>query len=227
MEKYIGIIVAEDKELEAIKQCMLDLSEINIYNLVIYKGIINNKTYLLVKCGVGKVNSARTAQILIDKFDIACIINTGSAGSVNSTLNIGDIVVGTKLVQHDFDVTAFGREKGFISDTGKFFESDKNLIEKCKIVKVKNQNILFGTIASGDIFCTDINMKNKIRDKFNCDCIEMEGAAIAQVCFLSNIPFIIIRSISDTPNGTNNIDFNTYLEFASKNCAEFIKQLAL
>lgn len=227
MEKYIGIIVAEDKELEAIKQCMLDLSEINIYNLVIYKGIINNKTYLLVKCGVGKVNSARTAQILIDKFDIACIINTGSAGSVNSTLNIGDIVVGTKLVQHDFDVTAFGREKGFISDTGKFFESDKNLIEKCKIVKIKNQNILFGTIASGDIFCTDINMKNKIRDKFNCDCIEMEGAAIAQVCFLSNIPFIIIRSISDTPNGTNNIDFNTYLEFASKNCAEFIKQLAL
>lgn len=227
MEKYIGIIVAEDKELEAIKQCMLDLSEINIYNLVIYKGIINNKTYLLVKCGVGKVNSARTTQILIDKFDIACIINTGSAGSVNSTLNIGDIVVGTKLVQHDFDVTAFGREKGFISDTGKFFESDKNLIEKCKIVKIKNQNILFGTIASGDIFCTDINMKNKIRDKFNCDCIEMEGAAIAQVCFLSNIPFIIIRSISDTPNGTNNIDFNTYLEFASKNCAEFIKQLAL
>ena len=227
MEKYIGIIVAEDKELEAIKQCMLDLSEINIYNLVIYKGIINNKTYLLVKCGVGKVNSARTAQILIDKFDIACIINAGSAGSVNSTLNIGDIVVGTKLVQHDFDVTAFGREKGFISDTGKFFESDKNLIEKCKIVKIKNQNILFGTIASGDIFCTDINMKNKIRDKFNCDCIEMEGAAIAQVCFLSNIPFIIIRSISDTPNGTNNIDFNTYLEFASKNCAEFIKQLAL
>ncbi len=225
MEKYIGIIVAEDKELDAIKQCMLDLSEINIYNLVIYKGIINNKTYLLVKCGVGKVNSARTAQILIDKFDIACIINTGSAGSVNSTLNIGDIVVGTKLVQHDFDVTAFGREKGFISDTGKFFESDKNLIDKCKKVKIPNQNILFGTIASGDIFCTDINMKNKIRNKFDCDCIEMEGAAIAQVCFLSNIPFIIIRSISDTPNGSNNIDFDTYLEFASKNCADFIKQL--
>lgn len=225
MEKYVGIIVAEDKELDAIKQCMLDLSEINIYNIVIYKGIINNKTYLLVKCGVGKVNSARTAQILIDKFDISCIINTGSAGSVNSTLNIGDIVVGTKLVQHDFDVTAFGREKGFISDTGKFFESDKKLIDKCKNVKIPNQNILFGTIASGDIFCTDINMKNKIRNKFDCDCIEMEGAAIAQVCFLSNIPFIIIRSISDTPNGSNNIDFNTYLEFASKNCAEFIKQL--
>lgn len=227
MENYIGIIVAEDKELDAIKNCMSDLSEISIYNLVIYKGIINAKTYLLVKCGVGKVNSARTAQILIDKFNIDCIINTGSAGSVNSTLNIGDIVIGTKLVQHDFDVTAFGREKGFISDTGKFFESDKNLIDKCKKVQIPNQNILFGTIASGDIFCTDINMKNKIRDKFNCDCLEMEGAAIAQVCFLSNIPFIIIRSISDTPNGSNSIDFNTYLEFASKNCAEFIKQLDL
>ena len=91
MENYIGIIVAEDKELDAIKNCMSDLSEISIYNLVIYKGIINTKTYLLVKCGVGKVNSARTAQILIDKFNIDCIINTGSAGSVNSTLNIGDI----------------------------------------------------------------------------------------------------------------------------------------
>lgn len=225
MNKYIGIVVAEIKELDAIKEIMSNIKESNIYNLKIYKGDINNRKYLVVRSGVGKVNAARTTQILIDKFDIEYIINSGSAGAVKENLNIGDIVIGKKLVQHDFDVTAFGREKGYIPEIGKIFESDENLINRCENIEIDKIKIKTGIIASGDIFCTDVKMKEKIREKFNADCCEMEGAAIAQVCFLNKIPFIVIRSISDIPNGKNQIDFNEYIKLASKNCAEFIKQI--
>lgn len=221
----IGIIVAEIEEMEAVKGIMEDVNSIDIYNLKIYTGKINNKDSLLVRSGVGKVNSARVAQIITDKFDLSFIINIGSAGGLNEGLNIGDIVLGQTLVQHDFDVTAFGREKGFIPETGKFFESDKNLLQKCKNIKIDNQKIVVGTIASGDMFLTDSALKEKIKQDFNATCVEMEGAAIAQVCALNKIPFIVIRSISDIPNGKNEIDFNEYLELASKNCAKFISEL--
>jgi len=221
----IGIIVAEVEEMEAVKEIMENINSTDIYNLKIYTGTINNKEFLLVLGGVGKVNAARVCQIITDNFDLDLIINVGSAGGLNENLNIGDIVLGEKLVQHDFDVTAFGREKGFIPETGKFFESDKILLEKCENIKIDNQKIVTGTIASGDIFLTDTNLKEKIKQDFNAACVEMEGAAIAQVCTLNNIPFLVIRSISDIPNGKNEIDFNEYLKLASKNCAEFVKQI--
>lgn len=224
MDNYIGIIVAEIEELEAIKSLMSSIEEMQIYDLAIFKGKVSNKDCLLVRSGVGKVNASRTAQILADNFKLECIINLGSAGSLKEALNIGDIVIGEKLVQHDFDVTAFGRDKGYIPETGMFFECDNSLLQKCKSIEIDNTNISTGIIASGDIFCTDIKMKENIIHEFNADCVEMEGAAIAQVCHLNNVPFIVVRSISDTPNGNNQVDFNEYLRFASKNCAEFIKQ---
>ncbi len=221
----IGIIVAEIEEMKAIENIMSNIEIKSIYEYKMVIGNINNREYILVRSGVGKVNAARTTQILIDKFDVKYIINVGSAGAINDNLKIGDIVVGSRLVQHDFDVTAFGHEKGYISEIGKFFESDSKIIKKSKDIKIENINIVIGTIASGDIFCTNIEMKDKIRKEFNADCIEMEGAAIAQVCYLSKIPFIIIRSISDIPNQKNQIDFSKYIKVASKNCAEFIKQI--
>ena len=224
--KSIGIIAAEDKELEAIKNIMSNIEEIHEYNLTIYKCNLNEKEYVLVKCGVGKVNAARVAQILSDTFDLEYIINLGSAGGLNDNLNIGDIVVGKSLIQHDFDITAMGREKGYIPDVGKVFERDKNLLEKCINIKEDNIKIVEGTIVSGDIFCTDVKMKEKLKTKFNADCTEMEGAAIAQVCHLNKIPFLVVRSISDIPNGNNIIDFNEFLDFASKNCAKFIDKLS-
>ena len=225
MEKNIGIIVATPEEMKELKNIMAESEKIRIFNLDFYKGKINDKNYVLVKCGVGKVNAARTTQILIDKFDIESIINVGVAGGLNNDINIGDIVIGEKLVQHDFDITAFGYEKGYISETGKFFESDRNLIERCKKIKIENVQIILGTIASGDIFCTDIKMKEKIGSKFNSDCVEMEGASIAQTSYLCNIPFLVIRAISDIPNGKNQIDYEQFVEKAAKNCAKFIKSM--
>ena len=226
-----GIIAAMKEEMQEIKKIMTETEERKIYELTFTKGKINNTEVVLVEAGVGKVNAARTTQILINNFDIEAIINVGSAASANDELDIGDIVIGKKLVQHDFDITAFGHPKGFISNVGQYVESDSKLIEKMEqtIVDLQDKEfkIKIGTIASGDIFCTEIKMKEKIRNKFEADAIEMEGAAIAQVCKLDNVPFIVIRSISDNPNGNNNITFDQFLEKAAKRCALIIEKFMM
>lgn len=226
--KIYGIIAAMQEEMQEIKKIMTEIEEKKVYELTFFKGKINNKNVVLVESGVGKVNAARTTQILIDNFKVEAIINVGSAGCANNELEIGDIVIGKKLVQHDFDITAFGHPKGFISNVGENIESDSELIRKMEqtISKLQDKEfkIKVGTIASGDIFCTEKTMKDKIRTEFNADAIEMEGSAIAQVCKLDNIPFIVIRSISDNPNGNNNITFEQFLEKASKRCAQIIEK---
>ena len=225
MKEY-GIIAAMQEEMQEIKNIMQEVKEEKIYELTFIKGKINDKNIVLVEAGVGKVNAARVTQILIDKFDVQAIINVGSAGSANDELDIGDIVIGQKIVQHDFDITAFGHPKGYISNVGQYVESDAQLIKKMEqtINKIDSNEfkIKIGTIASGDIFCTELQMKNKIGSKSNAAAIEMEGASIAQVCKLDNIPFIVIRSISDKPNGNNEITFDKFLEKASKRCAIII-----
>lgn len=223
--KKIVIIAAMQEEINSIKNLMKDYKLNKIYNIDIIDGIINNKEVILAKSGVGKVNAARVTQILIDNYDIEYLINVGTAGSLNDNLEIGDIIIANKLVQHDFDVTAGGDEKGYISNTGKYFKCDDILIEKSKkIINSLNQNFkaFVGLIATGDIFVQDITVKNRIKEEFDADCVEMEGAAIAQVCELDKIPFIVIRAVSDKPNGNNAIDFEKYLDKACKRYAEFV-----
>lgn len=223
--KYIGIIAAMDEEIASIKGLMNDITVKELYDLEFITGKINKKEIVLVKCGVGKVNAARTTQLLIDNFDIKYVINVGTAGSLNENIEIGDVVIGEKLVQHDFDITAGGHEKGYITDTGRYFYSNKDLIEKTKKVidnMNENFNAFIGTIATGDIFVQDIKVKDIIKKEFDADCAEMEGASIAQVCTLDKIPFIVIRAISDKPNGNNSIDFEKYLELACERYSKFI-----
>lgn len=226
--KTVGIIVAMQEELDEILNVISDIKINEIYNIQYIEGKIENSKVIIVKSGVGKVNAARTTQILIDKLNVEVVINLGSAGALNPELNIGDIVIANKLVQHDFDITAFNHNKGYITGVGDYIYCDENLINKFERVanNIENSayNIKTGIIASGDIFCTDIDMKNKIYSKFNADCVEMEGAAIAQVCYLDKIPFIVIRSISDSPNGNNAIVFDEFVKLASKRCADIIKE---
>jgi adenosylhomocysteine nucleosidase len=226
--KKIGIIAAMQEEKNAIVDIMQNIKNTNIYELTFIEGLINSKECVLVESGVGKVNAARTTQILLDKYDIEFVVNVGSAGTASDLLNIGDIVIGKNLVQHDFDITAFDHPKGYISNVGLEIKSDTSLVKKIEIAieKIKHQDfkIKIGTIASGDIFCTNPNMKEKINQKFNADAIEMEGAAIAQVCYLDSVPFVVIRSISDSPNNNNNITFDEYLDLASKRCAIILRE---
>lgn len=223
--KYIGIIAAMEEEIATIKKMMKDIKINNIYELNFIEGTIHNKNIVLVQCGVGKVNAARTTQILIDNYKLNYIINVGTAGGLKENIEIGDVVIADKLIQHDFDITAGGHEKGYISHLGKYFYSNKELINKTeKVMEGLNEdfNTFIGTIATGDIFVQDVEVKKKIKEEFDPDCTEMEGAAIAQVCTLNNMPFVVIRAISDKPNGNNGIDFETYLEMACERYAKFI-----
>lgn len=215
--KRVGIVFAMEEELVALKEYLKLSKEYNIFDLTFYEGTINNVECVLVQSGVGKVNAARTAQILIDNIKVDYIFNIGVAGGIDESLSVGDIVLGEKLVQHDFDITSFNREKGFIPGVGVYIDSDIYLLTIADSVLKSMQEVNYkrGVIASGDIFCTELKMGQKINSKFNALCVEMEGASIAQVCYLSHIPFLIIRSISDVPNNNNVI---TYEEFLSSSC---------
>ena len=223
MKKY-GIIAAMREEMQEIKKIMTDTEEKNIYELTFTKGKINKTEVILVEAGVGKVNAARTTQILIDNFEIDAIINIGSAGSANDELDIGDIVIGKKLVQHDFDITAFDHAKGYIPNVGVYLNSDEYLLRIAEKEKesFNETNFHKGVIASGDIFCTSEKMSKKINEKFNALCVDMEGASIAQVAYLSGVPFLVVRSISDIPNNNNKITYEEFLEESSKMVAKFL-----
>ena len=223
----IGIIAAEQEEFEAILNIAKVEERKEIYELNFAKCKIKDKICVLVKSGVGKVNAARATQILIDNFKPDYIVNVGVAGGLNPMLSIGDIVIGETLVQHDFDITAFGHAKGYIPGVGEKIYADDYLVKKIEEAIGNQEEKVYkyekGVIASGDIFCTAIPMRDKIYAKFNAECVEMEGAAIGQVCSLCNVPFVVIRSISDTPNGENEVTYEKFIKLASERCANILK----
>jgi adenosylhomocysteine nucleosidase len=194
--------------LKSVLNIMYNVDEINLYEKVFYEGYIRNTKVILVKSNVGKVNAARVTQVLIDNFNVKMVINVGTAGSLDNKLDIGDIVVASTLVQYDFDVTPFGRKLGEIENIGEYIEVDKNLLE------IFNKfNVTIGCIATGDKFVVDNEEKKRIKDYFNALCIEMEGASIAQVCYLCKLPFLVIRSITDKLDGSSKIDFSQLYGF--------------
>lgn len=225
--KKVGIVVAMEEEFEAVESKMKDIEIKQIYNLRFTIGKIGKKECILVKSGVGKVNAARTTQVMSDNFKLEYIVNVGSAGSINDELEIGDVVIGKEVVQHDFDITAFGHSKGYITGVGNSVKCDETLVKEMKNMlenePERNYKIKIGIIATGDIFCEDIAMKDKIRTKFDADVVDMECGAIAQVAYLNEIPFIVIRSVSDTPNGENSSTFEQNLKLASKRCANLLR----
>ena len=225
----IAIIAAENREMMAIRNIMKEVREKNIYNLTIFEGKIKDKECILTEAGIGKVNAARTTQIIIDNYEIKALINVGSAGGINKELDITDIVIGKDFVQYDFDVTAAGHEKGYVSGIGTKIKATEELVDQCenviKRIENKNYKTVIGTIATADMFCTDKNIAKEVRENFNAECVEMESAAIAQVCLLDKVPFLVIRSISDSPNGNNAMDFKKYISFAAKRCADILEEL--
>ena len=220
----IGIIFAMKEELDALLNVLTLVKEYSIFDLTFYECKLDNKEIVLVESGIGKVNSARTTQILIDNMKVDYIFNIGVAGGISEKVSVCDIVIGDKLVQHDFDITPFDHEKGYIPNIGIYLNSDEYLINLAKDIKT-DYNVYVGTIASGDIFVNDSKMSSKINSKFNALCCEMEGASIAQVCYLSHIPFLVIRSISDSVNGNNELTYNDFLLLSSKMVAKFMIEL--
>lgn len=220
----IGIIFALKEELNELLKILTLKKETKKYDLTFYECTLDNKEIILVESGMGKVNSARAAQVLIDIMNVNYILNVGVAGSLDSNLKVCDIVVGEKLVQHDYDIKPLGYKKSEIPGIGVYINSDEYLLKLSKDIEAET-NTYFGIIASGDIFITDEEMSKKIASEYNAICCEMEGAAISQVCYLSKVPFIVIRAISDSINGNNELSFEEFLSISSKKVCDFVHKL--
>ena len=221
----IGIIGAMESEVESIFANMTSKEKININNLTFYKGLLFNKDVVVVKCGIGKVNAALCTQLLILTFKVDKIINTGIAGATGKGLNIYDFVVSSQAVYHDFDTSFFGYKLGQVPGMEETFKADEDLqklalqaFEKSELAK--NHKIQNGLIASGDQFISGCERKSFIINNFHPLCVEMEGCAIAHTCFANNIPFVIIRCMSDCADDST---VETYEESkASKASSEFL-----
>ncbi|WP_434641094.1 5'-methylthioadenosine/adenosylhomocysteine nucleosidase [Thermoanaerobacterium thermosaccharolyticum] len=224
----IGLIGAMEEEIDILKHFISNVEIINRADMVFYKGILNGLDTVLVRSGIGKVNAAIAAQILISEFNVDYIINTGVAGGIKSGINVGDIVISSDAIEHDFDTTAFGDELGVIPRMKtSVFKADKYLIDIA--LKAANDNIdgkaYVGRIVSGDRFISSKEEARRLGQQFSAYAVEMEGAAIAHTSYLNDIPFVIIRSISDNADGNATSDFNLFVKKASIVSSNIVKEM--
>lgn len=223
MAKITGIIGAMDVEVESIKNGMQNREIKIISSIPFYKGEIYGKPAILARCGIGKVNAAVCAQIMISVFGVHEIINTGVAGAVAHGIKQNDIVVAENFVQHDVDTSAIGDPKGFVSTVNKiYFEADKNIAERLKSTIGVRARIVTGTIATGDQFVADKRITARLRELFNASACDMEGGAIAQVCTLAEIPFGAVRCISDSADENSVMDYPEFAARAAATCSSMV-----
>jgi adenosylhomocysteine nucleosidase len=224
-----GIIGAMDEEVSLLRNEMKISKTTTVAGMEFCEGKLDDEDVIVVHCGMGKVNAGICAQILINTFGANRVINTGVAGSLDAKINIGDIVVSTDAVQHDFDLTPLGYAPGEIYDIGTIsFPADeemrKNVVTATKECAPDIQ-IFEGRICTGDQFIASKEQKNAIISKFGGLCCEMEGGAIAQVCYLNKIPFVIIRAISDKADDSEEMSYEEFKKDAATRCAAITKYM--
>lgn len=229
MSEVIGIIGAMDEEVIKLKDCLTDVTIKSIASMEFFEGKLSDKDVVVVRSGIGKVNAAICAQILADIYHVDAIINTGIAGSLNADINIGDIVLSEDALQHDVDAVAFGYDVSVIPrmETS-LFRADQRLIDIAKSAcedNIKDINVYVGRIVSGDQFISDKDKKDYLIKTFNGDCTEMEGAAIAHAAYLNNIPFLIIRAISDKADDSAHMDYPEFEKKAINNSVILLKAM--
>ena len=201
----IGIIGAMESEVRLLLERLEEQKEQEIGSFVFYTGKMEGQSVAVVQCGIGKCAAAVCTQLLIDRFDVTAVINTGIAGGIRDGLSVGDLVIGTEAVQHDFDVTAFGYTKGYMCTGGDgqkptVYEADASLCayaEKSAVLRLGDGHVFLGRIVSGDSFIASVAKKLELRESFQAYAAEMEGAAVAQAAALNGIKFVILRVISD------------------------------
>ena len=229
MNKIIGIIGAMDLEVEKLIEVMADKKEIEYAKRKFYVGKLEGADVVLARCGVGKVNAGITVQMMVDKFNITHIINTGVAGSLNETIDIGDIVLATGAVYHDLEATAFGYERGQVPQMEVFeFPTSEELVslaeKSCKKVN-PDVKVFKGRIASGDQFIADKATKADIKKYFDPYCVEMEGCAMAHAAYVNDIPCLIIRAISDKADDSAEMDYPTFEREAAIHSAKMVFEM--
>lgn len=223
----IGIIGAMEEEVAILKDKLIELEEINIAHVIFYKGKLQGKEVVLTQSGIGKVNVAISTTLLIEKFKPELVINTGSAGALDTSLNVGDVVVSDMVSYHDADARAFGYQLGQIPQMPAQFTADKQLYDKA-IVAINEQDLIAktGLIVSGDSFIGTSEQRLQIKTNFpQAMAAEMEATAIAQTCYQFNLPFIITRAISDLADGDAGITFEAFLEKAAISSSKIVESL--
>ena len=227
--KKMGIIGAMKGEVAQLKANMSAVTITQKASMEFYEGNLADKAVVVVQSGIGKVNAAVCAQILIDDFAVDAIINTGIAGSLRSEINIGDIVISTDALQHDVDATEFGYPLGQVPQLEVLsFQADEALIKQaissCGEVN-PHIGVFKGRIVSGDQFIASNEVKQRIIKNFAGFCTEMEGAAIAQAAYLNQIPFVVIRAISDKADDSAQMDYPTFEKQAIENSFKLVKNM--
>ena len=225
----IGIIGAMDEEVHIIKGQMQDVNIKTVASMEFCEGKLQGKDVVVVRCGIGKVNAAVCTQILADLYRIDAVINTGVAGSLRNEIDIADIVLSTDTQQHDMDATGFGYGVGIIPRMeNSIFVADQELIDLAKDVckqVIPEVGVHTGRIVSGDQFISDSGKKTWLVENFDGYCTEMEGAAIAQAAYLNQIPFLIIRAISDKADHSAEMTYSEFEGIAIKNTVKLINGL--
>lgn len=226
----LGIIGAMDTEVAKLKEVMEDVNITKAASMEFYEGRLNGARAVVVKAGVGKVNAACCTQVLIDHFPVSCVINTGIAGSLKAEIDIGDVVLATDAVEHDMDVAALGYAPGKIPDMDvESFEADEKLrkIAKESCEKVNPDiSVYEGRVVTGDQFISSKEKKAWLTETFGGCCAEMEGAAIAHAAYLNQVPFLIVRAISDKADDSAQMDYPTFEAKAIEHSVRLIVEMA-
>lgn len=221
----VGIIGAMDTEIAMLKEKMDIGQTTEVATLTFYEGVLQGVEVVLVRSGIGKVNAAMCAQILIDRFGVEAIINSGVAGALHPDLEVGDIVLATEVMQHDIDASIFGDPRGTIPGLeDSIFMTDSRFLEACCQEKT-DYKIVKGRIVTGDQAVGDSKTKEFLYNQFDGYCVEMEGGAIAHVCHLNGIPFMIIRAISDKANEEVEVDYNAFLHDSAMKSAAIVESM--
>lgn len=226
----IGIIGAMDAEVAKLKETMTDVQVVKAASMEFYQGKLNGSDAVVVRAGVGKVNAACCTQALIDRFPVNCVINTGIAGSLQAKIDIGDIVLATDAIEHDMDAAIFGYAPGQIPsmDVHAFTADDglrKIAKESCEKVN-PDIHVYEGRVVTGDQFISDKEKKSWLVETFDGCCTEMEGAAIAHAAYLNQIPFLIVRAISDKADDSAEMDYPTFEAKAIEHSVRLIIEMA-
>ena len=194
----------------------------NKYYEASYKGV----DLVIAYSKIGKVFSALTATTMIEHFGADRLLFSGVAGAISPTLKVGDLIVATKLSQHDLDITAFGHPYGYVPEGAVFVEADKEMIKISKSVASEmGKKVQEGIIATGDQFVANEEQKNWIGTTFGADALEMEGGSVAVVCDALNVPFFILRAISDTADMDASFSFDEFLQTSAQESAEFVMKM--
>ncbi|HIW06436.1 MAG TPA: 5'-methylthioadenosine/adenosylhomocysteine nucleosidase [Candidatus Ignatzschineria merdigallinarum] len=223
----IGIIGAMEQEVTLLASMITNPQETQIAGVRFIEGSLENQSVVLLRSGVGKVQAAMATTLLHEHFKPTTVINIGSAGGLISGMEIGDIIISDEAAHHDVDLTPIGLAPATLPGLPQTFPSDPALMALVKDVLTELKiNSQIGLIATGDAFIADQVRVETIKNTFpNVKAVEMEAAAIAQVCYLYQTPFIVIRALSDLPDKEMPMSFVEYLDFAAKNSANIVLQV--